>query len=126
MWGCFWVLFCSQGTTFLPGLPSFGRILLRVVVVGGEAAPKGRCTCPSSLLWGLPGLLLQTPCHSVFRTGLPPSLPPATQAGPLCLRASVPAGAPPDTGPRHSHYLLCSLTFVWSLLRDSSSSETFP
>ena len=79
------MLFCSQGTTFLPGLSSFGRILLGVVVVGGEAAPKGRCTCPSSLLRGLPGLLLQTPCHSVFRTGLPPSLPLATQAGPLCL-----------------------------------------
>lgn len=86
VWGCFWVLFCSQGTTFLPGLPSYGRILLGVVVVGGEAASKGRHTCPSSLLRGLPGLFLQM--------GLPPGLPPASQAGPLCLRAFVPAGAP--------------------------------
>ena len=108
VWGCFWALFCSQGTTLLPGLPSCGRILLGAVVVGGEAASKGRRTCPSSLLRGLLGLFLQM--------GLPPGLPLASQAGPLCPRAFVPAGAPPGCWPQ---------VLALPALLASSSSETF-
>lgn len=73
---------------------------------------------PSALLRGLPGLLLQTPCHSVFRAGLPRGSPPAAQAGPLRL-----PGPRPDAGPRRSRCPLCSLTFVWSSLRASSSAR---
>lgn len=78
-------------------------------MVGGEAASKGRRTCPSSLLQGLPGLFLQMgllpPCHRPVRQD-------PYASGPLCLL--VP---PPGRWPQ---------VLPLPALLASSSSKTFP
>lgn len=113
MWGCFWVLFCSQGAPFLPGLPSSGRILPGVVVAGGQAALRSaagfaRAAASDALSQRVPGgsaSRLASGCSG--RAAAPAGAPPGRRPQALALPALLPD--------------LC-LVFTQSLL----FSETFP
>lgn len=113
MWGCFWALFCSQGTPFLPGLPSSGRILLGVVVVGGQAALRSASGFARAA--ASDALSQRVPDGSASRL-----------ASGCSGRAAVPAGAPPGHRPQALTLptLLPDLGLVFT--QSFLFSETFP
>lgn len=107
--GCFWVLFCSQGASSSPACRPLAESS------PGLSWREGRL--PSALLRGLPGLLLQTPCHSVSRAGLPSR---------ACLRLLGQgrcACRGPARTPAPGARARFALTFVWSSLRACSSAR---